>query len=315
MPHFLSESDARRYYDTRRPRVPRTDPILAWHWLCDEQRLRLPGLGTSYKGDLVWPGTVCETRRRPILCLHGFHASISLIVSCGYAPGLTLCRVACSGSVQLGTDKLVCQRVKPRQLRARLPLASALSAPADIERVPQVADAGACEECHGTGTDPDLDDWTVPTRHSACGRCDGTGRTDGRRGVGEDYDPGDGRVIRVDLDGEYGDWRTTMPDGKQGVHYLSRNYELRDRAAAEHDYPGAPGNHLAALPAGRLVLDARARRIEYAKKWEDDGSGDRWIVNREDAGVSEASAMQTWRVLLDIWSLQSPDLPRAHVSE
>lgn len=85
---------------------------------------------------------------------------------------------------------------------------------------------------------------------------------DGLRAADADYDPGDGRWIREDRDGEYGDWRTSMPDGGQGVSYLSRFAERTRRASSDYDYTGAPptlrhgkdDSKAVRLPAGKLVL-------------------------------------------------------------
>ena len=78
-------------------------PLLAWHFLSEDGRLRYgdnrkPRKGVAYKanGDLE-------------LCENGMHASIGILDAVGYAPGPILCRVEMIGETLRGDDK-VCSR-------------------------------------------------------------------------------------------------------------------------------------------------------------------------------------------------------------
>lgn len=158
------------------------------------------------------------------------------------------------------------------------------------ERVPQAADAGVCEHC-----------WQDGKRiHPGCALCHGSGRIDGRRGAGEDYacgmDGWDAEEIYNDDDCE---WQRTQRVGDGWTAFgLSRSGELHRRASRDHSYTGAPGNHAATLPAGRLVLDARKRRIGRAAQIH-----------------ASAFAADAPRDVAARMAQQSPDLPRAHVGD
>ena len=71
----------------------------AWHFvgksLRDGSRVPKDGEKLVFKGE-------------PILCVHGYHASISPWDALQYAPGNILCRVECGGKIIKDSDKLVC---------------------------------------------------------------------------------------------------------------------------------------------------------------------------------------------------------------
>lgn len=78
--------------------------ILAWHFLKGDM-LRD---GTKPPADGEWlkhPGPI-------EICVRGLHASERLIDALDYAPGGTLCRVACRGIVSRHMDKFVCRERK-----------------------------------------------------------------------------------------------------------------------------------------------------------------------------------------------------------
>ena len=75
-----------------------TAPILAWHFVSDTLRDGSPippdGEWQHYKGECV-------------MCESGLHASRSVLDALQYAPGRTICRVACAGIAEEQSDKLV----------------------------------------------------------------------------------------------------------------------------------------------------------------------------------------------------------------
>ena len=75
-----------------------TAPILAWHFVSDTLRDGSPippdGEWQHYKGECV-------------MCESGLHASRSVLDALQYAPGSTICRVACAGIAEEQSDKLV----------------------------------------------------------------------------------------------------------------------------------------------------------------------------------------------------------------
>lgn len=76
-------------------------PVLAWHFvgaaLRDGSPIPADGVTLKFSGRLE-------------LCASGFHASRRLIDALQYAPGGTLCRVECGGTIEEGGDKLVCRQ-------------------------------------------------------------------------------------------------------------------------------------------------------------------------------------------------------------
>jgi hypothetical protein len=74
-------------------------PTLAWHFVNNTLRDGTPipadGVTLKHKGPLE-------------LCASGFHASVRLIDALNHAPGNTLCRVECGGTIKHDNDKLVC---------------------------------------------------------------------------------------------------------------------------------------------------------------------------------------------------------------
>lgn len=184
------------------------------------------------------------------------------------------------------------------------------TSPHDIERVPQAADAGVCEICSGSGSDNGI----------ACVSCRLTGRIDGARGAGEDYDPGPiahgktrksaARRARQRLAlGWVGQVRAE--DGPE----TARRDEMKHRASREHDYTGAPGNHLATLPAGRLVLDARKRRIERAAEIAMRDPALKQRIFEGGRRYGKTARLYDMLTVAARMAQQSPDLPRAHVSD
>lgn len=81
--------------------VPHSTPILAWHFV----------FTTLRDGSAVPPDNVPLDHSGPIVpCQSGLHASVRLIDALKYAPGGTLCRVACSGTVVQEADKVAASR-------------------------------------------------------------------------------------------------------------------------------------------------------------------------------------------------------------
>jgi len=74
-------------------------PMKAWHFVNDTLH---DGSPVPQDGEtLVFTG-------EPILCLQGYHASLSARDALRYAPGNILCLVECGGKIIEDTDKLVC---------------------------------------------------------------------------------------------------------------------------------------------------------------------------------------------------------------
>jgi len=89
--------------------MAKTEPILAWHWLCNSHKLSHRHAGVE--GAVVTAGQVLEVDQTRIkLCKYGLHASISPLDALIYAPGATICRVEVGGKILHGDDKLVCSQ-------------------------------------------------------------------------------------------------------------------------------------------------------------------------------------------------------------
>ena len=76
-------------------------PVLAWHFVGETLRD-----GRHIPDD----GEVLEHNGKLAMCESGLHASKRLIDALGYAPGNTLCRVRCFGTILHDNDKLVADR-------------------------------------------------------------------------------------------------------------------------------------------------------------------------------------------------------------
>ena len=72
---------------------------LAWHFVGNTLRDGAPIPADGVKLTHHGPLKICES---------GLHASVRLIDALKYAPGVTLCRVECSGTINHQNDKLVC---------------------------------------------------------------------------------------------------------------------------------------------------------------------------------------------------------------
>jgi hypothetical protein len=74
-------------------------PILAWHFV-----------GTTLRDGRPVPpdGEPLIHDDEIVPCQQGLHASVRLLDALQYAPGETLCRVSCTGTVVYEDDKLVC---------------------------------------------------------------------------------------------------------------------------------------------------------------------------------------------------------------
>ena len=81
-------------------------PILAWHFVSDDGKLRNPVNGITH----VEPGLVLERKGKIHMCVSGLHASRKLLDALQFAHGALLCRVRCSGDVIENHDKLVCSQ-------------------------------------------------------------------------------------------------------------------------------------------------------------------------------------------------------------
>ena len=88
---------------TKPTNVPESSPILAWHFLRDDQKLRD---GRDAPPD----GHVLVHEGRIVPCASGLHASEDILYALDYAPGHILCRVECWGTTVKETDKLACGR-------------------------------------------------------------------------------------------------------------------------------------------------------------------------------------------------------------
>lgn len=82
-------------------------PIMAWHYVSDDGRLRFEHGGVRH---VAKPGLVLEWDGDVEMCNQGLHASIEKADAAKYLESGVLCRVACSGQVIFGQDKLVCSR-------------------------------------------------------------------------------------------------------------------------------------------------------------------------------------------------------------
>jgi hypothetical protein len=80
-------------------------PILAWHWLAEDKRLRYDDKR------LVRTGSRLSATGPLRLCHNGMHASILARHSLTYAPGPIICRVKLSGEILTSDDKL-CARTR-----------------------------------------------------------------------------------------------------------------------------------------------------------------------------------------------------------
>ena len=75
--------------------------IEAWHFVCDDRKLR-DGTPLEIGKRLVHDGPL-------VLCQSGYHASEKILDALQYAPGSVACRVQCDGDILRDTDKLVCR--------------------------------------------------------------------------------------------------------------------------------------------------------------------------------------------------------------
>src|SRR5690348_17664338 len=84
--------------------MTRQKPVLAWHWVTEDRRLR--------DGRPVEVGRLYRLSPdlRPVLCNLGFHASLRAFDALAYAPGPVICRVRLTGEVLYGEDKCVASR-------------------------------------------------------------------------------------------------------------------------------------------------------------------------------------------------------------
>lgn len=74
--------------------------VLAWHFVDDAFR---DGVALPPDGErLVYAGEAA-------ICVSGLHASVRILDALKYAPGNTICRVACEDVVDRADDKLVCR--------------------------------------------------------------------------------------------------------------------------------------------------------------------------------------------------------------
>ena len=82
-------------------------PVIAWHYLPPDMHTRF---NISKK---LCKGSVLNWRMLPELCSHGLHASLGKEDAKKYAgKDWILTKVACSGWIKFGGDKLVCARRK-----------------------------------------------------------------------------------------------------------------------------------------------------------------------------------------------------------
>ena len=81
-----------------------SEPVLAWHFLADDGRLRF--------GDrpVVTAGSTLAATGRLSLCNNGMHASLRAFDALQYAPGSVVCRVELSGQIVHGDDKLCARK-------------------------------------------------------------------------------------------------------------------------------------------------------------------------------------------------------------
>ena len=81
--------------------MARTKSVLAWHFVGDALRGGAP---------IPADGEVLAVRGKIVPCENGLHASVRLIDALSYAPGNTLCRVECSGTMRHERDKLAASK-------------------------------------------------------------------------------------------------------------------------------------------------------------------------------------------------------------
>ena len=75
--------------------------IMAWHFVGEKLR----------NGRDIPPDGKTLVHKGPLkLCVSGLHASERLMDALQYAPGNTVCRVKCHGTILKDTDKLICTR-------------------------------------------------------------------------------------------------------------------------------------------------------------------------------------------------------------
>ena len=107
-------------------------PLLAWHFLPEDRRLRFGGR------TLVEPGQTLTVEPPLELCSRGLHASVRPIDALSYAPGPILCRVALSGEILEDKDK-VCAEHRTVLWMADATRALHLFACDEAERALQIA--------------------------------------------------------------------------------------------------------------------------------------------------------------------------------
>jgi len=83
--------------------MPRTRPIMAWHFLPDTGR-------TRYDNKLVVIGKQMRFNGSLVMCDAGLHASRLAIDALQYAPGNIVCRVAISGTIIEDKKKMCASR-------------------------------------------------------------------------------------------------------------------------------------------------------------------------------------------------------------
>ena len=93
-------------YGWRSLEVDHRTPILAWHFVMSNGELARDHGGQR---PTVEPGLVLEWDSEVSLCNAGLHASLEVEQARRYQDGV-LTRVACSGRVSIGRDKIVCSR-------------------------------------------------------------------------------------------------------------------------------------------------------------------------------------------------------------
>lgn len=84
-------------------------PVLAWHFLPADRRLRVDSPIPEHRCLLVEPGQVltCDPGKLA-LCSYGLHASERALDALEYAPGPVISRAECGGEIRRDDDKLVC---------------------------------------------------------------------------------------------------------------------------------------------------------------------------------------------------------------
>ena len=82
------------------------EPVLAWHFLASDKKM------AHRKQTVVKDGKTYRFQGQLALCKSGLHASILPLDAIKYAPGCVVCRVAMSGDILYGDDKLCATRRK-----------------------------------------------------------------------------------------------------------------------------------------------------------------------------------------------------------